>query len=163
MTAFIVVSMTAAITVGICCLIAYEIMRIIWEKLPKLTMQPRLRVPLLIGPIFLSHILSIWLYSLVYFGIENFTKIGAIVGQGKSVGLSYDTFLDCLYFSATTYTSLGFGDLTPTENIRMLAAAEVLNGLVLIAWTASFTYLAMEKFWPLPHGGYRRRSSDHPQ
>jgi len=52
-----------------------------------------------------------------------------------------------MYFSAETYTSLGFGDMTPIGPIRLIAAVEALNGLLLIGWSASFTYISMEKFW----------------
>jgi len=57
------------------------------------------------------------------------------------------TLANSLYFSAETYTSLGFGDLIPIGPLRLLAGAEALNGLVLIGWSASFTYIAMERFW----------------
>lgn len=40
----------------------------------------------------------------------------------------------------------------PTSHTRMIAGVEALNGLLLIGWSASFTYLAMERYWPL-HGG----------
>ena len=53
----------------------------------------------------------------------------------------------CLYFSAETYTSLGFGDLTPVGPLRMIAGVEALNGLLLIGWSASYAYIAMERFW----------------
>ncbi len=33
---------------------------------------------------------------------------------------------------------------------RMLSAAEGLAGLALITWSASFTFLAMKRFWPHP-------------
>jgi hypothetical protein len=29
----------------------------------------------------------------------------------------------------------------------MLAGIEALNGLLLIGWSASYTYIAMERFW----------------
>lgn len=57
------------------------------------------------------------------------------------------SFSASLYFSAETYTSLGFGDLTPNGPVRLLAGVEALNGLLLIGWSASFTYLCMERFW----------------
>jgi hypothetical protein len=31
--------------------------------------------------------------------------------------------------------------------LRIIAGVESLNGLVLIGWSASFTYLSMEQFW----------------
>jgi hypothetical protein len=52
-----------------------------------------------------------------------------------------------MYFSAETYTSLGFGDVTPSGHMRLLIGLEALNGLLLIAWSASFAYLSMERFW----------------
>jgi hypothetical protein len=29
----------------------------------------------------------------------------------------------------------------------MLAGAEALNGLLLVGWSASYAYIAMERFW----------------
>ena len=46
-----------------------------------------------------------------------------------------------------TYTTLGIGDLHPTGATRLIASVDSLNGLVLIGWSASFTYLTMEEFW----------------
>ena len=57
------------------------------------------------------------------------------------------SLINCLYFSAETYTSLGFGDLTPVGPVRLLAGTEALNGLLLIGWSASYTTIAMEHFW----------------
>ncbi|MDE3059878.1 MAG: two pore domain potassium channel family protein [Pseudomonadota bacterium] len=107
---------------------------------------------MLIGvPIFIAHIIGIWMYAAAYFLVENYTSLGRIVGQDRVYGVNIESFFDCLYFSAATYTSLGLGDLVPTQDMRMLVAAEVLNGLVMIGWTISFTYLTMEKFWSSPH------------
>jgi hypothetical protein len=37
--------------------------------------------------------------------------------------------------------------VTPVGPIRLLAGLEALNGLLLIGWSASYTYIAMERFW----------------
>lgn len=131
-------------------LLTYEVLGYVWNLLPRLFIRRRLKVMLIGIPIFFVHIAGIWLYALAYFIIENFTSYGSVIGSGRQPGVNLESFLDCLYFSSATYSSLGFGDLIPTGNLRMLMAAEVLNGLVLIGWTASFTYLAMEKFWMNP-------------
>jgi hypothetical protein len=39
--------------------------------------------------------------------------------------------------------------------MRLVSGVEALNGLLLIGWSASFTYLAMERYWPL-HGGPKK-------
>jgi hypothetical protein len=57
------------------------------------------------------------------------------------------SFVEILYFSASTYTSLGYGDIVPLGDSGLLAGSEALTGLVLIAWTASFTYFEMRAFW----------------
>lgn len=67
----------------------------------------------------------------------------------RLTGVHDNSFTSALYFSATTYSSLGFGDIVPLGGMRLLAGIQVLNGLVLIGWSVSFTYLAMEKFWNL--------------
>lgn len=58
----------------------------------------------------------------------------------------YDgSFNDSVYFSAAVYTTVGFGDITPLGYLRLMVSFEALAGLVLIAWSASFTFVAMSK------------------
>jgi hypothetical protein len=55
--------------------------------------------------------------------------------------------LDCAYFSFTVYTSLAFGDIVPLGDLRFLYGLKSLIGLVMIAWSASFMHLEMQKNW----------------
>ncbi len=71
----------------------------------------------------------------------------AYLGLGSIAGHFKGTMLDYFYFSVTTYSTLGVGDLFPTGYVRMAAGMESLTGLVLIGWSASFTYLTMERSW----------------
>jgi len=151
MGSFIAISLISALVISINSLITYEILREVWKVLPKMRVSPRLRVILIIIPIFAIHMASIWIYAIVYFLVSNFTSIGKFTLAGKVVGIGYQGFVECLYFAGATYTSLSLGSISPTDNLRMLACAEVLNGLVMLGWTISFTYLTMEKFWTLPH------------
>ena len=59
--------------------------------------------------------------------------------------------MDCAYFSFTVFTTLGFGDIRPTGPVRFLAGLESLTGLLLIAWTASFLYYEIKRFWDEKH------------
>ena len=45
------------------------------------------------------------------------------------------------------YTTLGYGDITPHGLVRFTAGLEALTGLLLIAWTASFMYYEIRKYW----------------
>ena len=59
---------------------------------------------------------------------------------------SADLF-ECIYLPAVTFSTVGFGDIAPVGAIRFLSGTEALTGFVLITWSASFTYLEMERFW----------------
>lgn len=159
LASFLSMSLLSILVIASTSLVAYEMLRVVWNRLPHMHVAPRVRVLLIIVPIFTTHIISIWLYAMMYFLVENFTALGHLSGHIAPAVLSYESFVERLYFSASTYASLGIGDIVPTDNLRMLASAEVLNGLVLIGWTISFTYLTMEKFWSLPH---RHDAASHP-
>ena len=53
---------------------------------------------------------------------------------------------DLLDFSLVNYTSLGYDDIVPLGPARVLAGVESFVGLVLIAWTASFTHFEMRRY-----------------
>jgi len=68
-------------------------------------------------------------------------------GWGNLAGNFDGSLMDCGYFSFTTFTTLGFGDIEPTGHLRYLTGIEALTGLVLITWTASFLYFEMQRYW----------------
>lgn len=88
------------------------------------------------------HIVEIGCYGLAYWGLLTLPGTGFVHGEH---GL--DTLFDAFYLSATTYSTLGFGDLAPVGAIRMVAAMESITGLLLVTWSASFTYLEMSRYW----------------
>ena len=45
------------------------------------------------------------------------------------------------------YTTVGFGDIAPLGPVRLLVGIEALAGLVLITWSASFTFLIMQRIF----------------
>ena len=68
--------------------------------------------------------------------------------QGSLLEGPYDgSFGDTLYFSLSVYTTVGFGDITPVGPVRVLVGIEALAGLVLITWSASFTFLIMQRIF----------------
>jgi hypothetical protein len=81
------------------------------------------------------------MFGIAYFLMINYGDFGSL--QGNFDG----SLLDHVYFSFTTYTSLGIGDIEPIGDIRFLAGLEALTGLALITWSASFMFIEMRKFW----------------
>jgi hypothetical protein len=127
--------------ISLAVVIHYEILRVLSVIIPKLSIQHRLRVILGVFGTLIGHVLEIWLFGIAYFLMINFGDFGTL--QGNFDG----SLVDCIYFSFTTYTSLGIGDVEPLQNIRFLAGLEALTGLALITWSASFMFIEMRKFW----------------
>jgi hypothetical protein len=123
-------------------LIHYETLYHLAKRLPLIHVIPRYRVMLSVMVIILAHIAEIWLFALGYFVMIHLGTFGTLSG---SVDLS---LLDCSYFSFTTYTTLGVGDIAPSGYLRFLTGLESLTGLVMITWSASFVVLEMQKYWP---------------
>lgn len=130
-------------------MVHYEAMRLISLLLPHLKIQPRLRILAVIYGVILAHTIEIWIFAFAYYFLSEHLSLGDFTG------LPTTHFFDYVYFSVVVYTSLGFGDLLPLQHVRLIAGMEALLGLVMIGWSASFTYLMMEKFWkdhPVRHG-----------
>jgi hypothetical protein len=121
--------------------IHYEALRGISGLIPRLRVPPRARILVIISGVFAAHILEIALYAVVFAAMQD------RFGLGHIAGILENNPLDFFYLSLTSYTTLGVGDVYPAGPLRLVSAIEALNGLVLIGWSASFTYLAMEKFW----------------
>ena len=122
-------------------LIHYETLRMASSWLPRLQIPPRQRIIAAIFATFCAHTVEIWLYAMAYFILADDFGIGSLGGANSK------EFYDYLYFSTATYTTLGFGDVVPHGGLRIMAGIESLTGLLMITWSASFTYVAMEKFW----------------
>ena len=105
-----------------------------------LKVNARQAMMMIMAVIFLAHLLEIILFGIVYWLMTG-------MGLGELAGKHASTAADFFYFSIATYTTLGIGDIMPEGAIRLVAGVESLAGLLLIAWSASFTYLAMERLW----------------
>lgn len=87
------------------------------------------------------HVVEIWLFGFAYWGLM------AVEGTGDIAGAHEVGLFDAVYLSAITFTTVGFGDLAPVGPIRFLSGSQALTGLLLITWSASFTYLEMSRHW----------------
>jgi hypothetical protein len=132
---------SSGLLVALTTVIHYEVLRALNAGLPKLNVPMRAKLLVVIFATFIAHGLEIGVYGAALFILIEYLGIGDLSG---AIGFS---LANCLYFSAETYTSLGFGDMTPVGPVRLLAGVEALNGLLLIGWSASYTYIAMERFW----------------
>jgi hypothetical protein len=137
----IIVSVVNVLVVAIAVLIHYEFLYRLTRLLPRIKIRHRLRIVIGVAGALLAHVVEIWLFAATYYLMVTSLQWGTF--NGAHTGL----LVDCFYFSFTTYTTLGFGDIQPIGDIRYLAGVESLTGLVLITWTASFLYIEMQNYW----------------
>lgn len=129
--------------VAVTIVVHYEVLRLTSLRLTQLRINPRARIIVILVAALASHMVHIFLYAVSFLALEQIGGFGTIDGdRGHNLE-------DALYFSLTSYTTLGIGDLYPTGALRIVSGIEALNGLVMVGWTASMTYLYMERFWQI--------------
>ena len=150
----VAVILTCALLLAVTTLLHYEALRGLNRGLASLRIPDRTKLILVIIVAFFAHAAEIALYGGAYYGLITWLQAGSLSSPGPL------SLANCMYLSAETYTSLGFGDVAPLGPVRMLAGIEALNGLLLIGWSASFAYISMERFWSSPQQTGPERSGD---
>jgi len=127
--------------VSIAVIIHYECLLRLTLLLARLKIRHRLRILLGVGGALLAHAVEVWVFAIAYYFMHHARTWGSLTGNFDG------SLMDSVYFSFTTFTTLGFGDIQPTGDLRFLTGIDSLTGLVLITWTASFLFVEMQKFW----------------
>lgn len=140
-TAQWLVVLVTVITVLLAVTLHYEVSVGLSRRLARSPLLGRRRVLFLILGLLLAHVAEIWLFGAALWLLLREPGTGALVG--------FETleFLDMVYMSAVTYTTLGYGDVVPRGDIRFLLGTEALTGFMLITWSASLTFLEMQQHW----------------
>ena len=94
----------------------------------------RIFVALLSTVIFLStlHVIQITLWAITY---------QVLVPE------ILPTFEKAIYFSIVTFTTLGYGDITLHEGVRILSGIESLSGILLVGWTTAVLFSVVQRAW----------------
>ena len=136
-TVFAVNLVVIAVTV----MIHYEFMHRFTALMPHMKIRHRFRIVLGVFGALTAHSVEVWIFALSFYGMHHSDGWGTLTGNFEG------SLLDCVYFSFSTYTTLGTGDIVPIGDLRFLTGLESLTGLLLITWTASFLYLEMTRYW----------------
>lgn len=70
--------------------------------------------------------MTLWALAYVY--------IGAIEGMEEA-----------LYFSMVTFTTLGYGDITLSEQWRLLSSLEAATGIIMFGWTTALAITTVQQ------------------
>ncbi len=79
---------------------------------------------------FLAVIVDVWIWAAVY------VFVGAI-----------GSFEDALYFSTTSFTTIGYGDIVLAHDWRLLGSFEGANGMIIFGWTTALVIAAIQRFY----------------
>lgn len=92
------------------------------------------KIPLLVKAVlgvFIAHIVQIWIWALFYMA-----------------GGMITSFEEALYFSTSTFTTVGFGDVyLSKENWRLVSSFQSANGFILFGWSTAFIFEVMSNLY----------------
>jgi hypothetical protein len=88
----------------------------------------------------LIHTIEVWLYA------------GAYLAMGALNDLE-----TAVYFSTTSFTTIGYGDVVLSEKWRLIGAIEGANGLLLFGWSTAFLVSVTSRMRVLEHDWLERR------
>lgn len=135
------VTLINALIITTAVIIHYECLLRLNILMPRLSIWHRFRLVFGVLGALSAHAIEVWIFALGYYLMNASDSMGKLTGN-------YDgSLLDSAYFSLTTFTTVGFGDITPIGPLKFLTGLEALTGLVLITWTASFLFIEMQKYW----------------
>jgi len=80
--------------------------------------------------IFAAHIIEIWVWAIFYFFVEEI-----------------QTWESALYFSTSSYTTVGYGDLILSEEWRLLGSIEAINGMILFGWSTALIFAGVRRIY----------------
>lgn len=86
--------------------------------------------------VFMTHIVQIWIWAILFYYLEPITL---------------NTFEAALYFSTSSFTTVGFGDVYLDEKWRLLSAFESANGFILFGWSTAFIFEIISKLYKDEH------------
>ncbi len=131
-----------ALLVVLVVLIHHEALLRLNSILGRMRQSHRFRLVVAVFGVLLAHTVEVWTFAAAYFFMHH------AEGWGQLTGNFGGSLLDTVYFSFTTFTTLGYGDIQPEGDLRYLTGIEGLTGFVLITWSASFLFVEMQRYWP---------------
>lgn len=137
----LLVSVVNLLVIGLVVAIHYEFLHQITKLMPRLAFPHRSRIVLGVFGALTAHAVEVWIFGVSFYLMHHAEGWGTLTGNFNG------SLMDSVYFSFTTYTTLGFGDIEPLGELRFLTGLVSLTGLVMITWSASFLYLEMTRYW----------------
>ncbi len=125
----VVVHMAAMIVLG-------DLSYIFIDRLKIQRRQARMvAMVLVVLGLFFAHTIEVWLWAYAFWVIDAIPQFEA-----------------ALYFSAVTFSTLGYSDEHISDTWRLLASLEGIDGFLLIGWSTAFLVAASTRIGPFRSG-----------
>jgi hypothetical protein len=122
-------------TIGLISLSSAIVRVIEWSRLERHVLGQTIALLTAVLGLFFIHTIEVWLWAALYLFLD-------IV----------PTLEDALYFSTVTFSTLGYGDITPPPGWRLLCSLEAINGFLLIGWSVAYLVAASTRHGPFRAG-----------
>lgn len=115
----------------------YQAIRLL-DRYARRALHPYPALLVVIGALVTVHLVEIGAYAIL------FMLAGGPLGLGTFEGSSSASPMGFFYNAAEAYASLGYGDVYPTGDMRLIASIAPLNGILLLSWSGSFLFSLVE-------------------
>ncbi|MEO1040415.1 MAG: potassium channel family protein [Pseudomonadota bacterium] len=78
--------------------------------------------------LFLVHTVQVWIYAVAYLALNEF-----------------ETFETALYFSTSSFTTVGYGEIYMESRWRIVSAIQSANGFLVLGWSTVFLISAISR------------------
>jgi len=106
-----------------------------WFRLHRHSFAKSVAIVTTVLGLFFFHSVEVWAWAVAY----------------SLMGVVSD-FESALYFSTITFTTLGYGNITPVPSWRLFTALEAVNGILLIGWSTAYLVAASTRHGPFRLG-----------
>jgi len=139
MTQLVIGALMIGLTVVIHAVALDRLMRVIEYMAPAVYMRFRhgWKIPLLIIAVlgcFLALTVEIWIWAQFYL------QVGAL-----------GSLEEALYFSTSTFTTVGYGDIVLSPDWRLISSFQSANGFILFGWSTAFIFEVTSKLYKQEH------------
>ena len=80
--------------------------------------------------VFMAHMIQIWIWAVFYLAIGTMPNME-----------------EALYFSTSTFTTVGFGDIVLDKDWRLVSSFQSANGFILFGWSTAFIFEVMSRLY----------------
>lgn len=91
-----------------------------------------------------------WFRTTIVAAVVLLMSFAAVIESAAWAGLyvavgAFSNMSDATYFSLVTFTTLGYGDITLSEQWRLLGGFQAANGIIIFGWTTALLVFVIQR------------------